>query len=280
MGMTIRRIALLTLTGLGTLVAGGGAARADFFGSKPAVSSRVELKGSRIIACCCAAPCPCRINKPPMHCHGCDYTTAVRIDRGYLGKIRMDGVAFVITGRAFSEKPADNWAYVYVSDRATAAQVKALQGMMEEGGKALGDREKYIAGTFLGMRQVPMTYSITDGGRGHNATIPGVLELKTRSVILPGRTQPARSTGILDDYGDGFIHADCQAHTYRDARIDRDWDLTGRQANQAGFTMTSQRLAKGDIGWGCWSAHADLGTKDKYQEQLVGHEKKSCCDKK
>jgi len=186
-----------------------------------------------------------------MSCHGCDFTTAVRIDRGYLGKTRMDGVKFTIVGRAFGEKPAENWSYVYVSDKTTPDQAKALQGMLEAGGKALGSKGQYIAGKFLGMRPVPMTYTISADRREHSAIIPGILDLKTRSIILPGRKKPVVSEGIFDDYGDRFLHAECLAHTFKDPQINYQWDLTGRQSNQAEFTLTSERVAKGDIGWAC-----------------------------
>ena len=34
------------------------------------------------------------------------------------------------------------------------------------------------------------------------------------------------------------------------------------------------RVAKGAIGWGCWTAHSDYNDKEPYQEQLIGQEKK------
>jgi hypothetical protein len=268
------RIAFLGLAAAGMLVTGvppAGAAPATGKALSEA-APRWELTGSRIIACCCGSPCPCRINQPPMSCHGCDFTTAVKIDRGYLGKTRMDGVAFTIVGRGFGQEKAANWVYVYVSDKARPEQVQALGAMLEAGGKSLGSKAEYIAGKFLGMRQVPMTYTIFADRREYNVSIPGILELKTRSIILPGRTKPVTSEGIFDDYGDRFVHAECLAHTYNDPQIRREWDLTGRQSNQADFTLTSDRVAKGDIGWACWSAHAELGSRAKYQEQLVGEE--------
>src|SRR5260221_373716 len=63
-----------------------------------------ELVGSRIIGCCCATPCPCRLNEKPMHCHGCDHTDAVHIDRGYIGDTDMGGMSWVVVGRGFGEK--------------------------------------------------------------------------------------------------------------------------------------------------------------------------------
>jgi hypothetical protein len=217
------------------------------------------------------APCPCRINKPPTYCHGCDATTVVRIERGFLGQVRLDGIAFALVGRSFSEDPERNWNYGYVSDQATPEQFRALQGMFAQNLQALGLKARHLAGRSLGMRQAPLTTRISADGRTHAATIPGVLELETRSIILPGRRKPVVSSGIFDDYSDQFVHADTLAHTYRDPASGYEWDLTGRQANQAEFVLNPERLAAGGLGWGCWSAHADLGARDRYQEQLIGH---------
>jgi hypothetical protein len=149
--------------------------------------------------------------------------------------------------------------------------MQALQEFLGAGAEALGDKAPYIAGKAEGLRQVPMAYTISADRRDHNFRIPGILELKTRSIILPGRTKPVVSEGIFDDFGDRFIHAESLTHTYEDKQIKHTWDLTGRQANQADFTLSGERVAKGGIGWACWSAHAALGSKGKYQEELIGH---------
>lgn len=231
------------------------------------------LKGSRIIGCCCAAPCPCRINKPPYHCHGCDYTTAVHIDEGSLGKVDFAGMTWVICGRGFGQDKETLWSYVYVSDKATDEQVAALKAMFDDDVKKAGPKAPYLVGKMLGMRKVPVTYEISKDKREYGVVIPGVLEFRTRSIILPGHTEPVTSTGIFDDFGDRFIHADCLVHKYNDAETKYSWDLSGRQANQADFTLTSTQAEKGGIGWSCWSAHADFGSKDPYEEK-TGDDKK------
>src|SRR5262245_64077763 len=88
-----------------------------------------QLVGWRIIGCCCPAPCPCRINKKPTNCHGCDHTDVVHVDRGTLGATKMDGVTYVLVGRGFGESVDGNWVYCYVDDKASDAQVAALQQM-------------------------------------------------------------------------------------------------------------------------------------------------------
>ncbi len=237
----------------------------------PAAAPEWKMEGSRIIGCCCAAPCPCRINRLPQHCHGCDGTTAVHIDRGFIGKTRLDGVDWVVVGRSFAEDKGQNWVTLYVSDKASDEQFEAVKGLFEGSIKEYGPKAAHLAGKISGIRKVPIAYSRSADRREWSCTIPGVLELRTRSIVLPGHTTPAVSTGIFDDFGDTLIHADALAHTYSDAKLGAKFDLTGRQSNQAEFVLDSIRAAKGGIGWGCYSGHKDLGSKDPYQEKDAGH---------
>jgi len=231
------------------------------------IGAAFELKGSRIIGCCCPSPCPCRLNKKPFHCHGCDHTDAVHIDSGHIGGVRMDGFTYVFIGRGFGEDTAKNWVYVYVTDKATEAQMKAFGAMLDEDVKAMGPKAPHLAGKFVGMRKVPITYTVSADKKEYGVTIPGILEFKTRAIVNPGQKNPVVSTGIMDAFGDRFVHADCLVHKYKDATINYEWDLTGRQSNQAEFVLDNARMAQGGIGWGCWTSHVDFGDKEKYGEQ-------------
>ena len=251
-----------------TLLAAGCATSAPGTGAD---SQSLELVGSRIIGCCCAAPCPCRINAKPMHCHGCDHSDAVHVERGHIGATDMTGVSWVVIGRGFGESTDGNWTYVYVGDDATDEQFQALQGMLKADVDSWGPKAAHLAGKFLGMRKVPMTYSVSEDRRDYDCIIPGILELRTRAHYNPGHAEPVVSTGIMDAFGDRFVHADNLAHTYVDDTLGYSWDLTGRQCNQADFVLTDERVREGGIGWGCWTANAELGGTGKYQEQMIGH---------
>jgi len=226
-----------------------------------------ELVGSRIIRCCCPSPCPCRLNKKPFHCHGCDHTDAVHIDKGHIGGVKMDGFSYVFVGRGFGDDKDKNWVYVYVTDKATEEQMKAFGGFLQGAVKAMGTKAPYLAGKFVGMRNVPITYTVSANRDEYGVVIPGILELKTRAIVNPGHKEPVVSTGIMDAFGDRFVHAECLSHKYKDASINYEWELTGRQSNFADFKLDNDRLAKGGIGWGCWTSHVDFGDKAKYQEQ-------------
>lgn len=229
-----------------------------------------DLVGSRIIGCCCAAPCPCRLNKKPMQCHGCDHTDAVHVDRGFVGTTRMDGVSWVVVGRGFGEKPENNWVVVYLDERANPEQEKTLVDMLSGDLKSWGPKAKHLAGDFKGVKRVPITYTISADRKDWSAVIPGILDLRTRAVYNPNHDAPVVSTGIMDAFGDRFVHADPIAHSYNDAALKYHWDLAGRQANQAEFHMTPESVAKRG-GWGCWTAHSDYGDSGKYQEQMIDH---------
>jgi len=258
---------VVTLAFFAAAAAGCAAAPAP----KPAAAPPAfELAGWRIIGCCCAAPCPCRLNKKPMHCHGCDHTDVVHIDRGHIGATRMDGVTWVMVGLGFAEKPEANWAVIYLDDRATPEQEKAFGEMLGNDVKALGPKAKYLAGSFKGIKRAPVRVTVSPDKKEYAASIPGVLEFKTRAIYNPGQTQPVVSTGIMDAFGDRFVHSDCVTHTYKDDALGYKWDLTGRQANQAEFRLTPERVAKGGIGWGCWTGH-DFNDPGKYQEQMIEH---------
>jgi hypothetical protein len=259
------------LVALGALAVAGCSSAPAPAGGAPTASPAFELRGSRIIGCCCGAPCPCRINKKPMQCHGCDHTDAVHIDRGFVGPTRMDGLTWVVVGRGFGEKPEGNWVVVYLDEKATPEQEKALTDMLGGDLKAWGPKARHLAGEFKGVKRVPITYAISSDRKEWAATIPGILELRTRAIVNPGHSDPVVSTGIMDAFGDRFVHADPIAHKYHDDALKYHWDLTGRQANQAEFVLTPERVAKGGIGWGCWTAHSDYNDTGKYQEQMIEH---------
>jgi hypothetical protein len=119
-----------------------------------------------------------------------------------------------------------------------------------------------------------MTYTVSADKREYAASIPGILDLRVHAHVNPGHKDPVVSTGIMDAFGDRFVHADCDKHVYKDAQLNYEWDLTGRQSNFAEFVLNPERVSKGAIGWGCWTAHSEYNDKEPYQEQLIGQEKK------
>jgi hypothetical protein len=265
-----------------SLLAAVGCASEKSAAPAPAAGGGPEwhLDGTRLIACCCASPCSCRINKPPMQAHGCEYTTAVHVAKGRIGKTRMDGFMWAQVGLGFAEEKPRNWVVVYVSDKATEEQFKAFTEWMVGGIKALDAKGKvpFLAGAIVGFKKVPMTWNESKNHEEFHTTISTVLDLQIRAIRNPGHPEPVRSIGVLDDFGNSFIHCETLTHTFKDSDPDvkkyDGWDLKGRQANLADFSIGSDVQSSYTLGWGCWSAHKDLGATDTYQERMLGHPKK------
>src|SRR6185436_14385293 len=150
---------------------------------------------------------------------------------------------------------------------------KALGDMLTADVTSWGDKAPHLAGKFLGMRKVPITTAADADGRGWNVAIPEILSFKTRAIVNPGRKEPVKSTGIMDAWGDQFVHAEPIEHKLDDSTIGYTWDLKGRQANYADFHLTPEKKAAGG-GWGCWTAHATYGDKGPYEEQITGDDPK------
>lgn len=214
-----------------------------------------------------------------MQAHGCEYTTAVHIEKGYIGRTRMDGVTWMQVGLGFGEDVGKNWVIVYVDEKATEEQFKALQAWMDSGMKELNQKKiPYLAGAFVGFKRVPMTWEAAKDREEYRTTISGILDLKIKTIHNPGHPEPVTSAGILDDFGNKFVHAETLVHSYKDpdpmlAKYDG-WDLKGRQSNHADFVIGTEVKTSYVVGWGCWSAHKDFGTTGDYQERKVGHPKK------
>ena len=235
-----------------------------------------RLEGTRLIGCCCTSPCACRINKPPTYMHGCDSSTAVHIDRGHINGVRMDGLSWITAGLSYAEDASTNWLVVYLDDRATAEQEATLRAWMDEGMKAMDPGKlKHLAGAFAGYRRAPIRWTSSPSGDAFRCEIPGIYDFSMKALRNPGHPEPVTSTGIMDDFGNSFTHGETLEHLYKDPALPRDgWDLKGRQANYAAFTLASDLSTTYTVGWGCWSAHKAYGTRDDYQERIPCHTKK------
>jgi hypothetical protein len=270
---------LLSRSWMGLLVLGLGCASEKPAATVASSGPEWKLEGTRLIACCCASPCSCRINKPPMQAHGCEYTTAVHVDRGHIGRTSMDGFMWMQVGLGFAEEKPRNWVVVYVSDKATEEQFKAFTEWMSGGIKQLDAKGKvpFLAGAIVGFKKVPMTWEASKSHEEFHTTIPNVLDLRVKAMHNPGHPEPVRSIGILDDFGNEFVHCDTLVHLYKDKDPDVNkydgWDLKGRQSNYADFAIGSALTSTYTLGWGCWSAHKELGSQDTYQERMIGHPK-------
>src|SRR5882757_5970833 len=120
-----------------------------------------SLKGELTLSCNCEIFCPCVLSlgkHAPTEGY-CQTWAAVRIDDGRFGETDLSGVLFGFMADIPGRLGRGNWTVaLFVDDKASAQQVKALTWIMT--GRAGGSTGllKILAGSFLGVRQVPIVY--------------------------------------------------------------------------------------------------------------------------
>ncbi len=122
-----------------------------------------HLKGELALSCNCAVFCPCVLSlgqHAPTEGY-CQTWAGVRIDDGRFGEVDLSGVTFGFMADIPGRLARGNWTMaLFVDDKASAQAVKALTWIMT--GRAGGSTGllKILAGSFLGVRQIPITYEI------------------------------------------------------------------------------------------------------------------------
>lgn len=122
-----------------------------------------HLKGELALSCNCTVFCPCVLSlgqHTPTEGY-CQTWAGVRIDDGRFGDVDLTGVKFGFMADIPGRLARGNWTVaLFVDDTATAQAVKAITWIMT--GRAGGSTAllKILAGSFLGVRQIPITYDI------------------------------------------------------------------------------------------------------------------------
>jgi hypothetical protein len=74
-------------------------------------------------SCSCSIPCPCNFGSDPTRMP-CDGNRLIAMQSAHYGDVDLSGVAFLIT---FTMR---GWSKIYVSDRATARQMAAIEALL------------------------------------------------------------------------------------------------------------------------------------------------------
>ena len=119
------------------------------------------LRGELALSCNCEVFCPCVLSlgkHAPTEGY-CQTWAGVRIDEGKFGDVDLSGIKLGFMADIPGRLGRGNWTMaLFVDDAASAQAVKALTWIMS--GRAGGSTGllKILAGSFLGVRQVPIIY--------------------------------------------------------------------------------------------------------------------------
>ncbi len=146
------------------------------------------IKGLKIGACSCAYGCPCEFNARPTH-ETCEGLEAHKIDEGYFGPVRLDGL--IIGARYRWPGPVHEGGGIaqgFVDERATPEQQDALIQIMS--GK---EQEPTTVFNIYGSTNVreldlivaPIEFSADLKARTGALRIPGVVEMTLEPIRNP-----------------------------------------------------------------------------------------------
>jgi hypothetical protein len=187
-----------------------------------------HLKGELALSCNCAVFCPCVLSlgqHAPTE-GDCQTWAGVRIDDGRFGEVDLSGVKFGFMADIPGRLARGNWTMaLFVDDKASAEATKALTWIMT--GRAGGSTGllKILAGSFLGVRQIPITYEIV-----------GETRIVKIEKIVDGAITPIRGKdqgNVVIRNSEYWIAPDIivsRADKSRFRLFGRNWNFEGRSA--------------------------------------------------
>jgi hypothetical protein len=198
-----------------------------------------SIKGEIALSCNCTVFCPCVLSlgqHAPTEGY-CQTWAAVRIDEGRFGKTDLAGVKFGFMADIPGRLGRGNWTVaLFVDDKASITATKALTWIMT--GRAGGSTAllKILAGSFLGVRQVPISYDLQ--GETRVIRIDKIVD----GAITPVKGKDAGHVVIRNS--EYWIAPDvivARADRSRFRLFGRNWNFEGRSAEICKLDWGSNR---------------------------------------
>ncbi|MEM1384882.1 MAG: DUF1326 domain-containing protein [Pseudomonadota bacterium] len=144
-----------------------------------------RIKGELALNCSCDLFCPCVISlgqHPPTHGY-CHAWIAVRIDRGSMGGVTLDGLNVAMMVDIPGKMGSGNWSMAhYIDENADNAQYAALMQIFTGRAKGTTGLFRLLVGTYIGSKKVPVVYET----HGDVRTIIAGETIKGQIEPIPG----------------------------------------------------------------------------------------------
>jgi hypothetical protein len=192
-----------------------------------------HLRGDYFENCNCEVLCPCDHNPRALPTAGhCDFAFAFHVDEGRFDTTVLDGLNFMVAATTPTVMADGNWkTAVYIDERANDQQREALGQILS--GTMGGPMERFmrLTGQFLGIRYVPMTYTIE--GKTRRVTIPQIIDFQVEGIQARGQQEPLTLINTSHPVSASLVLARGTQSTYTDHGMH--WDNTGKNAHYAAF---------------------------------------------
>jgi hypothetical protein len=165
-----------------------------------------SLEGEWMKNCNCAFGCPCDFNAKPTNGH-CEGLLGMRITRGHVEGVNLDGLSFFVTVRfpgALHEGNGESQPII--DERASPEQRDALFKIMSGQNSAEGTLFHIVSLIVTKMHDpvfAPISFDFDKDARAARLGIPGVLETEVEPIKNPVTGAPHRIRIIMPE---GFEH--------------------------------------------------------------------------
>src|SRR5205823_6229252 len=200
------------------------------------------IRGPEVATCNCAFGCPCQFNALPTS-GNCRAAVAMRIDEGYFGKVKLDGLHWAATAAWPGPIHEGHGAIqLIVDERASPEQreavLKILSGEETEPGATFFQVFMSVVDTV----HEPIFKTIEFDANVANATgrfsVPGIVEARAEPIRNPVTGEPHFAKLSLRK-GFEFLEAEfASSTTQASAPIALDW--AGRHAHLAMLHLTGK----------------------------------------
>jgi hypothetical protein len=204
------------------------------------------LQGPEIATCNCDYSCPCQFNARPTH-GDCRAAVAMRIDRGFHGEVRLDGLKWVALAawpKAIHEGHGE--ILPIIDERATPEQRNALLTIMAGQDSEPGANFFQVFSTTLDKIHDPVFAPIEfdvdlNTCKGH-FSVPGIVDTSTEAIRNPVTGQPHHVRVALRD-GFEFGEAEFASATTRSKSAVR-LDFANTHAHLASLHLTGTGIVR------------------------------------
>jgi hypothetical protein len=191
------------------------------------------LKGDYFENCNCDVLCPCIHDVAAVPTQGhCDVALAFHIHDGRFDTTALDGLNFLVVAYTPGVMAHGDWkTAIYIDERADTQQRHALGQILS--GQVGGPAQRWmrLTTTFLGIKYVPISYTIE--GRTRYVNIPNIIHFNVAGIQARGRQDVMTLTNTAHPVSSSLALARGMQSTYTDHGMR--WDNTGKNGHYSAF---------------------------------------------
>ncbi len=202
------------------------------------------LQGKWLEYCSCDYGCPCEAMAPPTQGH-CDGVVGMKIDEGYYGDVRLDGLAVIATfffPRAIHH--GGGHMHPILDEHSTEEQREALFAILSGEGQPEGtifNIFSVIIEHHHDPLYLPIKFEWDIEGRRAQISIPGVVNAATEPIRNPVTDKQERVRTVLPE-GWVFYEAEVGSGTAKSIS-DLKFDYSQRHSSLAHFAFDNNGMA-------------------------------------